>query len=93
MQVVSPGCCGIDVQQAQFTACLRHVRPEGQITTEQGKGGTTYQELLALSAWLAEHHCPIVALESTGVYTPVLSMATAGHCCACNQVRNASSAQ
>ena len=42
--------------------------PEGQITTEQRDCGTTYHALLALSDWLAENHCPVVALESTGVY-------------------------
>ena len=68
MQVVYPVCCGIDVHQAQLTACLRRVSPEGQITTEQRDCGTTYHELLALSDWLAENHCPVVALESTGVY-------------------------
>jgi transposase len=68
MQVVYPVCCGIDVHQAQLTACLRRVSPEGQITTELRECGTTYPELLALSDWLIEHHCPVVAMESTGVY-------------------------
>src|ERR671926_415021 len=68
MQVVHPVCCGIDVHQAQLTACLRRVSPAGQITTERRDLGTTYAELLALSDWLMESHCPVVALESTGVY-------------------------
>jgi len=68
MQVVYPVCCGIDVHQAQLTACLRRVSPEGQITTERRDFGTTYAELLALSDWLMESHCPVVAMESTGVY-------------------------
>ena len=68
MQVVYPVCCGIDVHQAQLTACLRRVSPEGQITTERRDFGTTYAELLALSDWLMESHCPVVAMESTGIY-------------------------
>ena len=68
MHVVYPVCCGLDVHQAQLTACLRCVSPEGQITLERREFGTTYGELLALSDWLAAHACPVVALESTGVY-------------------------
>jgi hypothetical protein len=49
MHVVYPVCCGIDVPQAQLTACLRRVSPEGQITTERRDCGTTYQELLVCS--------------------------------------------
>jgi transposase len=68
MQVVYPVCCGLEVHQAQLTACLRRVSPAGQLTTERRDFGPTYAELLALSAWLMESHCPVVALESTGVY-------------------------
>ena len=32
MQVVYPVCCGIDVHQAQLTACLRQVDGEGHVT-------------------------------------------------------------
>ena len=67
MQVVHPICCGIDVHQAPLTACLRCVSDEGQITTEMRDFGTTYGEFLALSDRLVAVHCPIVALESTGV--------------------------
>jgi transposase len=78
MQVVHPICCGIDVHQAPLTACLRCVSDEGQITTELRDFGTTYGEFLALSDWLVAVHCPIVALESTGVYwKPVYHVLTA----------------
>src|SRR5919198_3303662 len=68
MQVVHPVCCGLDVHQATLTACLRHVNDAGQITTELREFGTTYAALLALSDWLVAQHCPVVAMESTGVY-------------------------
>ena len=70
MQVVYPVCCGLDVHQATLTACLRCMSEEGQITTEVREYGTTFRDLLALSDWLVEVSCPIVAMESTGVYTP-----------------------
>jgi transposase len=68
MDVVYPICCGVDGHQASLTACLRRVSQDGQITTELREFGTTYSDLLALSDWLVAEHCPVVALESTGVY-------------------------
>jgi transposase len=68
MQVVHPVCCGLDVHQASLTACLRRLSDAGQITTEVRAFGTTFRDLLALSDWLVEEACPIVAMESTGVY-------------------------
>jgi transposase len=68
MQVVHPVCCGIDGHAAQSTACLRRVNNNGQISTEWRDFGTTYNQLLTLRAWLTEQGCPIVVLESTGVY-------------------------
>jgi len=68
MPVVHPICCGIDVHQAQLTACRRRVDPDGQVTTDVREFATTYDALLTLSTWLTEEPCPVVALESTGVY-------------------------
>ena len=68
MQVIHPVCCGMDVPAAQLTACLRRVSEAGQITTELVEYGTTYSELVAFRTWFQEQQCPIVALESTGVY-------------------------
>lgn len=68
MQVIHAVCCGIDVHAAQLTACLRQVSEAGQITTEVVEYGTTYSELVAFRSWLQERQCPVVAMESTGVY-------------------------
>ena len=68
MQIINPVCCGIDCHQAVLSACLRRVSADGQITTELREFHTTYDALLALSDWLVAVGCPIVALESTGVY-------------------------
>jgi transposase len=68
MQVVHPICCGLAVHQAQLTACLRRVDTDGQVTTDVREFATTYDALLTLSTWLTEQQCPVVALESTGVY-------------------------
>jgi len=68
MQVVYPVCCGIDVHQAQLTACLRRVDEDGHVTQEVQEFGTTTSALLAFQEWLTTQHCPVVAMESTGVY-------------------------
>jgi transposase len=68
MQVVHPVCCGIDGHAKQLTACLRRAAEDGTVHTEWREFATTYGELLALRQWLDEQDCPIVVLESTGVY-------------------------
>jgi transposase len=68
MQVEHPVCCGIDVHKDTLTACLRRVDANGQVSKEGREFATTYPSLLALSDWLVEQHCPVVAMESTGVY-------------------------
>src|SRR5262245_24842195 len=70
MQVEHPICCGIDVHKDTLTACLRRVEGNGKVSKEVREFATTYQALLALADWLAEQHGPVVAMESTGVYTP-----------------------
>jgi hypothetical protein len=42
--------------------------PDGQVTQEVREFPTTYTALLAMLDWLVEVHCPVVAMESTGVY-------------------------
>jgi transposase len=68
MQAVHPICRGIDVHQAQLTACLRRVDADGQVTQEVREFATTDDALLTLSTWLTGEQCPVVALESTGVH-------------------------
>ena len=68
MQVEHPICCGIDVHKDTLTACLRRVEDNGQVSKDGREFATTYTSLLALSDWLVEQHCPVVAMESTGVY-------------------------
>ena len=68
MQVVHPIGWGIDVHQAQLTACLRRVDTDGQVTQEVRAFATTADALRTLRPWLTEEPCPVGALESTGVY-------------------------
>jgi len=68
METVYSVCCGLDVHQASVSACLRRVATNGTISTESQQFATTVQGLTQLSQWLTEAGCPIVAMESTGVY-------------------------
>jgi transposase len=67
MHVVHASCCGLDVHQAQLTACVRQVHLDGQVTQEVREFATTSAALLAMLDWLMEVHGPMVAMESTGV--------------------------
>jgi transposase len=66
MEVMYPRCAGLDLAKDSLVACVRiHGRPVQQ---ECRTFGMTTRELLALSAWLAEHGVTHVAMEATGSY-------------------------
>ncbi len=68
MQVVYPICCGLDVHQVQLTACLCRVDADGHVTQEVREFGPPTSARLAMLAWLVDQQCPVVAMESMGVY-------------------------
>ena len=63
MRVVYERCCGLDVHKKTVVACL--VTPTGK---ELRTWNTMTADLLAMLAWLREHDCQMVAMESTGSY-------------------------
>ena len=61
MEVLSAGCCGIDVHAKMLVACV----------LKQGKKevrtfSTMTEDLLHLLDWLSQESCTHVAIESTG---------------------------
>lgn len=68
MEAMRECCCGLDVHQAQITACLLKApldrKPEPQIR----EFSTMTRDLEALRDWLQSEDCEAVAMESTGVY-------------------------
>jgi transposase len=68
MEAIVERCCGLDVHQAQVTACLLVGRAGQRAKKEVRKFGTFTRDLLALRDWLRESGCTVVAMESTGVY-------------------------
>jgi len=66
MEVMYPRGAGLDLAKDSLVACVRiHGRPVQQ---ECRTFGMTTRELVALSAWLAEHGVTHVAMEATGSY-------------------------
>ncbi|MBM4289734.1 MAG: IS110 family transposase [Deltaproteobacteria bacterium] len=68
VSVVHPICCGLDVHKKEISACLLSNDAQGQVETLIAEFGTFTDDLAALRDWLKEHDCPVVALESTGIY-------------------------
>jgi transposase len=68
IEVMHPVCCGIDVHKDSLTASLITSRDKGKEEIEVREFGTFTDELYELKKWLLKNDCPIVAMESTGVY-------------------------
>ncbi len=66
--VVHPISCRLDVRKKTVAACVLWTDQDGREQTEQKGIGTLTDELIALKEWLLAHECPVVAIESTGVY-------------------------
>ena len=67
MEVMYPICCGLDVHQAQVTACLRKAKGN-KVTIKRAEFSTTTDGLLNLLNWLLKEGCSVVGMESTGIY-------------------------
>ncbi len=67
MEQLHDRCCGIDVHQAELTACVRISQGKGFAEHVQAFGTTT-PDLMALRDWLQAHRVTHVAMEATGVY-------------------------
>ncbi len=68
MDVINPRCCGLDIHKRTVVACLIVPGPTGAPRKELRTFSTMTADLLALADWLRAAGCPIIAMESTGVY-------------------------
>jgi transposase len=68
IRVLHPICCGLDVHKKTISACLLTLDAEGNQEFEIREFATFTKDLFELKNWLLEKACPIVAIESTGVY-------------------------
>ena len=63
MQKVYERCCGIDVHKQMIAVCFKMGKH-----SEIRQFGTFTKDLRKMTAWLKEHGCQMVAMESTGPY-------------------------
>ena len=68
IQIVHPVCCGLDVHKKKISACLITIAENGEEQYEIKEFGTFTNDLLTMKKWLTDNRCPILAMESTGVY-------------------------
>jgi len=68
IQIIHPVCCGLDVHKDKISACLLTVGKNGEEVHELREFGTFTEELYDMEKWLVDNKCPVVAMESTGVY-------------------------
>lgn len=68
LTVIHSVCCGLDVHKEKISACLITQGDSGKEEYEIREFGTFTDELVELREWLLENDCPIVAMESTGIY-------------------------
>ena len=68
LSVIHPVCCGLDVHKKVIVATLILTDDSGKDVSHTKEFGTFTDELERLRDWLLEHECPVVAMESTGIY-------------------------
>jgi transposase len=68
IRIVHPICCGLDVHKESVSACVIFPDSKGEEQHEIKVFGTFTDDLRQLRQWLMGHKCPVVAMESTGVY-------------------------
>ncbi len=75
MELLFPRCAGIDVHKRTVVACRIVLTDDGEWLRETRTYGTTTDDLLRLSDWLAAGDCTHVGLESTGEFwKPVFNL-------------------
>lgn len=68
IQIIHPVCCGLDVHKDKISACLITVNDDGTENSEIREYTTFTKNLKEMKNWLTQNNCPVVAMESTGVY-------------------------
>lgn len=68
IEIVHPVCCGLDVHKKKISACLITVNEKGKEQFHIKEFGTFTDELIKMRKWMLVNQCPIVAMESTGIY-------------------------
>jgi transposase len=68
LEVVNPIFCGVDVHKASLSACILYTDDDGEERHEVKEYSTFTDDLFLFRDWLIANKCPIVVIESTGIY-------------------------
>lgn len=68
IEVVHPVCCGLDVHKDKVSAYLIFHDDKDVEHNDVREFGTFMDDLVQMREWLLGHACPVLAMESTGVY-------------------------
>lgn len=68
MRIVRPICCGADIHKDLIVATIATTSQDGITEYIQSSFSSQNFDLVRLKAWLIEHHCFEIAMESTGKY-------------------------
>lgn len=78
VEVVHPICCGLDVHKNSISACLIIGSGKDEMI-EKRTFKTDTKSIVALKDWLVSEGCPVVSMESTGVYWHPVHNVLEGH--------------
>jgi len=79
--VVYPICCGLDVHKESISACVIWADKDGVDQYEVEVFGTFTDDLMRLRQRLLDYECPVVAMESTGIYWRPVHNVLEGYLC------------
>jgi transposase len=79
LSVIHEVCCGLDIHKESISACMIFSDDQGNMRTEYQEFDAFTDELIRLRTWLVDYECPIVAMESTGIYWRPLHNVLEGH--------------
>jgi len=66
VEVVNPICGGVDIHKESGISCI--LNSDGREHSILREFTTFTDDLIQFRDWLLEHKCPVIAIESTGVY-------------------------
>jgi transposase len=79
IEIVNPVCCGLDIHKTKINACIIYQDADGEEKRLLKEFKAFTNNLISLRDWLLENECPIVAMESTGIYWRPVHNVLEGH--------------
>lgn len=79
LEIVNPICCGVDVHKVSLSACILYTDDAGEEQHEVREYSTFTDDLYRFRDWLIAKKCPIIVIESTGIYWRPVHNVLEGH--------------